>query len=112
MRTTVTVSRQTDERSTGSCVSSCPLRVAKIMRLLLGLMMVGAPAFGQEIGDRSISGAEVWRATDGRHVVRGVVTVEEGASLTIEPGVAVEFAPDFRSGIVVRGRMTAVGSPG
>jgi hypothetical protein len=82
------------------------------MRSLLALMIFGAPAFGQEIGDRSISGAEVWRAAEGRHMIRGVVTIEEGASLTIEPGTAVEFAPDFRSGIVVRGRLIAVGSPG
>src|SRR4051812_18338202 len=98
---------QTDERSTGLCFSSRSPRCARVMRLLLGLMIWGAPAFGQDMVDRSISGSEVWRAAEGPHVIRGLVTVEEGASLTIEPGTAVEFAPDFRSGIVVRGRLIA-----
>ena len=86
-------------------------RFAQIIQLLLWLTVFGTPAFGQDIVDRSISGAEVWSAAEGPHVIRGVITVEEGASLTIEPGTAIEFAPDFRSGIVVRGRLIAAGSP-
>ena len=112
MKRTIKASRPTSERSSRLCFSSRSPRFARVMRLLFGLMILASRASGQDVVDRSISGAEVWRAAEGPRVVRGVVTVEEGGSLTIEPGTAVEFAPDFRSGIVVRGRLIAAGSPG
>ena len=59
-----------------------------------------------------ITGVEIWAARDNPHLVSGVVTVEKGARLTIEPGAVVYFAPDYRSGIVVNGSLMANGSVG
>lgn len=33
------------------------------------------------------------------------------ATLTIEPGAVIQFTRDYRSGILVRGQLTAAGSP-
>src|SRR5262245_19766605 len=79
------------------------IRVACYLWVLLAAFAL--PLRGQESVDRSVTGGEVWRAANSPHVVRGLITIEEGASLTIEPGTVVEFSRDFRSGIVVRGRL-------
>src|SRR5262245_21026845 len=83
----------------------------RVIRVLIGALALSSPAFGQETGDRSITGHELWKAADGPYTIHGVVTVEEHATLTIEPGTTVEFVPDFRSGIAVRGQLLAEGRP-
>lgn len=64
----------------------------------------------------SIKSDTVW---SGSVTLSGTTVVEEGATLTVEPGTTVMFAagePDeeglAQSGILVRGRMTARGGPG
>jgi hypothetical protein len=49
-----------------------------------------APAGAQDDPDASIEQDTLWRRADSPIVVRGIVTVEEGAVLSIEPGVRVE----------------------
>jgi hypothetical protein len=53
---------------------------------------------------------ETWRAADGPHQVMGTITVNEGATLTIEPCAEVQLAEDVR--IVVRGALVAEGAAG
>lgn len=50
-----------------------------------------------------------WRRADSPIDVTGYLTVARGATLTIEPGVTVRFAPN--SGITVEGALHAVGAP-
>jgi plastocyanin len=42
----------------------------------------------------SLTTSETWRASDNPHVVRGQLTVSNGAALTLEAGAEVRFAPD------------------
>jgi len=53
---------------------------------------------------------ETWRAIDGPHRVMGTITVNEWATLTIEPCAEVQLAEDVR--IVVRGALAAEGAAG
>ncbi len=76
----------------------------------LCLTVLGSALLSGASGDVLITGSDVWRAADGPRVIRGVVTVAEGASLTIEAGTTVEFSGDFRSGLEVRGRLRTNGS--
>ena len=85
-------------------------RVLCLLAVTLGLF--SAIAQGAVHGDQTITGVETWVASDNPHLVHGVVTVEAGARLVIQPGVNVYFAPDYRSGIVVRGAISAVGGSG
>ncbi len=42
----------------------------------------------------SLAASETWRLADSPHEVRGQLSVSNGATLTLEPGVVVLFAPD------------------
>ncbi len=55
-------------------------------------------------------GSEVWHASDGPHIVRGVVTVEPAATLTIEAGAVVEFTGNLQSGVKVQGHLKIEGA--
>jgi hypothetical protein len=82
---------------------------ASVLLSLLALV----PGFGLALdhAPQSIEGQQVWLAADSPHVVRGTITIEEGAGLTIEAGATLQFARDFESGIVVHGRLVAAGLP-
>ena len=85
------------------------LRLLGLVSMLAILPMVMSAATHT---DHQITGYEIWTASDNPHLVSGVVTVEKGARLTIEPGAVVYFASDYRSGIVVNGSLMANGSVG
>jgi hypothetical protein len=81
---------------------------------ILGLSFLFLPAIllGASHGDQTIVGLERWTARDSPHLVDGVITVEKSGTLIIDPGASVYFKPDYRSGIVVRGSLTAIGGSG
>jgi hypothetical protein len=54
------------------------------------------------------TGDHVWDNVDVPYLVAGFMNIEEGASLTIRPGVTVEFAPGAQ--LEVFGRLTAHGT--
>ncbi|MBM7116146.1 Ig-like domain-containing protein [Archangium primigenium] len=55
-----------------------------------------------------ITASETWRLADSPHEVRGQLSVSTGATLTLEPGVVVRFAPDAE--LRVQGALLAPGS--
>ena len=57
----------------------------------------------------SLTADTVWTKAESPYEVTGDVTVEPGVTLQIEPGVVVEFQQN--TGITVRGRLVAEGSP-
>jgi hypothetical protein len=52
------------------------------------------PAGAGVVHSGDVTEDETWRAEDGPHRVEGSVVVRDGATLTIEPCVEVEFGPD------------------
>lgn len=73
-----------------------------------GAVAVAAPARAT-VPASSITADTTWRAADAPIDVTGYVTVERGATLTIEPGVEVRFA--HGAGMTVAGHLEAVGAP-
>jgi hypothetical protein len=81
--------------------------------LLLALAAPSAPAEGRRVGDLAVTGRETWGGTV---TVDGVVTVRQGAILTIRPGTVVRFVRRDRDGdgigdaeIRVEGRIAVEG---
>lgn len=64
-------------------------------------------AQGETIPEEAITGSMVWSEN---RVVRGVVTVKSGATLTIKKGVTIEF--DGQAWIDVNGKLLIEGTPG
>jgi len=50
-----------------------------------------------------------WALTNSPYIVQGTVNIQEGTTLTIEPGVVIRFAPS--ASMVVYGALTAAGTP-
>lgn len=71
--------------------------------------LASIPLFA-ESGDITLRGVSVWRAADGPHTIAGILTVADGATLTIEAGAIVKFAPGGNSGITVNGRLVVAGT--
>src|SRR6266850_3904898 len=79
--------------------------------ILVFVLLSPTAVLGASHGDQTIIGVETWTVSDSPHNVNGIVTVDKGARLIIEPGAVVYFAPDYRSGLVVKGSLTAIGGP-
>ena len=58
----------------------------------------------------AVSGPMTWRAADGPYYVTADLTVGDGATLTIEPGTAVYFAPATGLTVSGTGRLLAEGT--
>src|SRR5437870_2051037 len=87
-------------------------RDLRLVSAVLGALLGARTAAwaGVNHADQAVTGVETWAARDNPHLVSGVVTVEKGATLRIEPGAIVYFIPDYRSGILVDGSLMATGS--
>jgi PKD repeat protein len=61
----------------------------------------------------SITSDEVW-TSDRIHIVAGMVTIESGATLTIQPGAIVKFLPGTQLRLIVQagGTLNALATPG
>jgi hypothetical protein len=64
----------------------------------------------------NITASETWHACCNPHIVTGLLGIESGATLTIEPGCIVRFEPDAAAGIICgwspgTGSLVAVGKP-
>ena len=57
----------------------------------------------------SIGSDTIWSRADSPYEVTGNVTVTPAATLTIEPGVVVQFRPN--TGLTINGRLLADGTP-
>ena len=79
---------------------------------VLALALLASPLVARATshGDQTINGLEVWTASDSPHLVTGTINVEKGGRLVLEPGAIVYFSPDYHSGIVIRGSLTANGA--
>ncbi len=63
-------------------------------------------------GDPEISGTlsnDTWSVTGGTYVIDGLVTIADGATLTIEPGTVIKFSSDTGK-IIVYGNLVAQGT--
>lgn len=80
---------------------------------LLGAL-VNASAAAAVMVTGSLHTDTLWSASQGPYLVQGVVVVEKGAVLTLEPGTEVRFQPSpagqTPSALVVRGGLTAIGT--
>jgi uncharacterized protein (TIGR03437 family) len=96
-------------------------------RLILGLAISLSAAWAAEVNTsasparvasasvatgsaETIRTAQVWKATAAPRIVHGVVTIEEGGSLTIEAGAIVQFDGDLAAGIHVLGKLNVAGT--
>jgi uncharacterized protein (TIGR03437 family) len=84
---------------------------------MLGLAVGAVAAWSAEISPAQpsgasdkITGSQVWKASAAPRLVHGVVTVAEGASLTIEAGANILFDGDLNAGIHVLGKLTVTGT--
>lgn len=80
------------------------------MSPLFALALLGAPPASAVEAPTTIEVDATWSAAESPWEVLETVTVSEGATLVIEPGVTVELAEG--AGIVVRGALWAVGDEG
>jgi hypothetical protein len=71
-----------------------------------------APGPGITHEQGSIDADETWLCAESPHLVRGVVGVAAGATLTIEPGSEVRLEPSSHVDIDVDGRVVIDASPG
>jgi hypothetical protein len=71
-----------------------------------------APGPGVTHEQSSIDADETWLCADSPHLVRGVVGVAAGATLTIEPGSQVRLEPSSHVDVDVDGRVVIDASPG
>ncbi|OYT10444.1 MAG: hypothetical protein B6I18_09060, partial [Bacteroidetes bacterium 4572_112] len=77
------------------------------MRLfILIILLLSKALMGVEIDAGSVSGS--WLKSDTPHYINGDISVENGTTLTIEPGVEVIFSGHFK--FSVNGQINAVGS--
>ncbi|OGQ10056.1 MAG: hypothetical protein A2138_21760 [Deltaproteobacteria bacterium RBG_16_71_12] len=58
----------------------------------------------------TISADETWTCTDGPHLVEGIVTVADDATLTIEAGALLRLQPASRIATTRAGRVESVGT--
>ena len=71
-----------------------------------------APGPGVTHEQGSIDADETWLCAESPHLVRGVVGVAAGATLTIEPGSEVRHEPSSHVDVDVDGRVVIDASPG
>ncbi len=93
--------------------NSCPdVGAAAALLLLTAALGTAAPAPARAQTVREIAGdvvgASVWDRFDGIYLVTRPIEVAVGATLTIQPGVIVKFAPS--TGLTVRGTLVARGT--
>ena len=93
----------------GSRMKSFRLNIVFAMAVCLAIVFGFCPASRAATVKKDISKDTVWRAAKSPYVVKENVMLLEGATLTIEPGVRVEVAPD--KSIQVRGNFLAIGKP-
>jgi len=87
-----------------------------IIMLFIGLLMVvdvqPVTALECTAGPHSgtISADQRWCETDNPHQVTGTITIQAGVTLTIDPGVQVQFATG--TSLIISGSLQAVGNAG
>ena len=77
--------------------------------LALAILIAAATATEAATVKNNISKDTTWKARKSPYVVKNNVMLEQGATLTIEKGVRVEFAPEVS--LQVRGKFVAIGTP-
>ena len=75
---------------------------------VLAIGIVSVSASGPTYVSGIISSDTTWIAADSPYIVTGNILVEEGVTLTIEPGVVVKFDGNYY--ILVEGTLSAVGT--
>jgi len=76
--------------------------------LLLTTLFIATSGFGQTDVSGVISSNTTWTLANSPYIVTGNILVNEGITLTIEPGVIVKFDSDTY--IKMEGTLTAVGN--
>ncbi len=78
-----------------------------------GMMNFGikTASAGTVIPGGSITSDETWTLAGSPYWVQDAITVEEGVTLTIEPGVWVKVRKDFGMHLHIKGNLTAIGTP-
>jgi len=76
--------------------------------LLLTTLFIATSGFGQTDVSGVISSNTTWTLANSPYIVTGNILVNEGITLTIEPGVIVKFDSDTY--IKMEGTLTAVGT--
>lgn len=84
------------------------MRTRIVVAVTLALVAGAVPALGQEVdgGFAYLREDTTWTKADSPVRVKGIVVVDEGVTLTIEPGVRTELI-----GLHVRGGLVAEGTP-
>lgn len=79
----------------------------RILLLIIVTVLVASPSVGQtEIPGGNVSGS--WTVLNSPYRINGEITIPDGTTLTIEPGVEVVFMGHYKFN--VQGRLLAVGS--
>ncbi len=92
----------------GKALSVAAYAARPVALCALALLLVGVPAGrAGEVGG-TLATDTIWSASSSPYVVTEHLIVSEGVTLTIEPGVAVQFGKNL--GLSVQGRLQAVGT--